>query len=139
MQRKETQVTTPQAPPEAQLIRELREGLIPSLSMRQAARRAGMSASLWTQYEQGYRKITPAITIAMRATPEKLARMAQVVGATPEQLRAAGRGDAAVMLQKLLDAGPDPKEQMAEKIRQSRDFTERQKSALIEMLLREEQ
>lgn len=105
--------------------------------MREAARRAGMSASLWTQYEQGYRKVTPAVTIPMRATGDKLARMGLVTGATPEQLRDAGRDDAATILQKLIDAGPDPKAQLAEAIRHSRDFSERQKRALVELVLRE--
>ena len=130
-------MTTPEPPPEARLITELREGIIPALSMREAARRAGMSASLWTQYEQGYRKVTPAVTIPIRATADKLAGMALVVGATPEQLREAGRDDAAAILRKLIDAGPDPKAQMVEKIRQSRDFTERQKRDLIELILRD--
>lgn len=131
-------MTTPEPPPEARLITELREGAFPALSMREAARRAGMSASLWTQYEQGYRKVTPAVTIAIKATADKLAGMALVVGATPEQLRESGRGDAAAILQKLVDAGPDPKAQVVEKIRQSRDFTERQKRALIELVLRDD-
>jgi hypothetical protein len=65
--------------------------------------------------------------------------MALVVGAVPDQLREAGRSDAAVILQKLIDAGPDPKAQMVETIRQSRDFTERQKRALVEMVLREDE
>lgn len=131
-------MTTPEPPPEARLITELREGAFPALSMREAARRAGMSASLWTQYEQGYRKVTPAVTIAIKATADKLAGMALVVGATPEQLRESGRDDAAAILQKLVDAGPDPRAQVVEKIRQSRDFTERQKRALIELVLRDD-
>lgn len=131
-------MTTPEPPPEARLITELREAAFPALSMREAARRAGMSASLWTQYEQGYRKVTPAVTIPVRATADKLASMALVVGATPGQLREAGRDDAAGILEKLIDAGPDPRAQMAEKIRQSRDFTERQKRKLIELVLRED-
>jgi hypothetical protein len=62
--------------------------------------------------------------------------MAHVVGATPQQLRDTGRDGAAKMLQQLIEAGPDPKAQMVEKIRQSRDFTEQQKNALIEAVMR---
>lgn len=131
-------MTTPEPPPEAKLITRLREDKVPSLSMREAARRAGMSAALWTQNEQGYRKVTPAVTIPIRATADKLADMALVVGATPAQLRDAGRDDAAGILQKLIDAGPDPAEELVGKINASRDFTERQKRALIDMVRRED-
>ncbi|HEY5397843.1 MAG TPA: hypothetical protein VIL16_20845 [Trebonia sp.] len=132
-------MTTPEPPPEAKLIARLREGAVPSLSMRQAARRAGISPALWSQNEQGYRKVTPLVTIPIRATADKLAAMALVVGATPGQLREAGRGDAAAILQKLIDAGPDPYAQMVEKIRASREFTERQKRALMDMIARDAQ
>ena len=128
--------TPPTAPPEARLIKRLREEKVPPLSMREAARRAGFSVATWTQNEQGYRKVTPAFGIPIRATDEKLARMALTVGATPEQVRATGRDEAARMLEKLIEAGPDPKQQMAERIRQSREFTEEQKKALINMVLR---
>ncbi len=130
-------MTTPEPPSEARLIARLREGMAPSLSMREAAKRAGISPALWSQNEQGYRKVTPLVTIPIRATADKLASMAQVVGATPEQLREAGREDAAAILQKLIDAGPDPHAQLVERIRASRDFSERQKRALIELVLRD--
>lgn len=130
-------MTTSEPPPEARLITRLRQEQVPSLSMREAARRAGISAALWTQNEQGYRKVTPAVTIPIRATADKLAAMALVVGATPDQLREAGRDDAAGILAKLIDAGPDPAAQMIEQIRASRDFTERQKQALIGMVRRD--
>jgi len=133
------QVTTPPAPPEAQLIRRLREGMVPTVSMREAARQAGFSVATWTQIEQGYRKVTSALTIPITGTAEKVARMGLVVGATPGQLREAGRDDAAAILQKLIDAGPDPKSQLAETIRHSRDFSERQKRALIELVMRDDQ
>lgn len=129
--------TPPEPPPEAQLIHRLREEMFPAVSMREAARRAGFGTATWVQAEQGYRKVTPLVTIPIRATADKLAGMALVVGATPRQLHEAGRGDAAAILQKLIDTGPDPKQQMVEKIRQSRDFNERQKRALIELLQRE--
>ncbi len=132
-----TQVTTPGPPPEAQLIHRLREEMFPAMSMRGAAKRAGFSTATWVQIEQGHKKVTSALTIPIRGTAEKVARMGLVVGATPEQFRDAGRDDAAAILQKLIDAGPGPKEQLAEAIRQSRDFSERQKRALIELVLRE--
>lgn len=137
-ERKEPQVTTlPQPPPEARLITQLREAKVPPLSMREAARRAGFSVATWTQNEQGYRKVALGLVIPIRATPEKLARMALVVGATPDELEEAGRGDAARMLGKLIEAGPDPHEQLAETVQQSRDFSESQKRALIELISRD--
>ena len=129
---------TPTAPPEARLIARLRKEMVPPVSMREAARRAGFSVATWTQNEKGYRKVTNRIIIPITATDEKLALMGRVVGATPGQLRETGRDGAATMLQRLIDAGPDPKAQMAEKIRQSRDFTQQQTEALIEMVMRED-
>src|ERR1700759_5159595 len=113
-EREEPQGTTlPPPPPEAQLIARLREEKVPVLSMREAARRAAQiapggkfSVALWTQNEQGSRKVGPGIRIPVRATDEKLAYMALVVGATPEQLETAGRSGSAVMLKKLIEAEP---------------------------------
>jgi len=39
-ERKDLQVTTPEPPPDARLIHELREAITPKLSMREAARQA---------------------------------------------------------------------------------------------------
>jgi hypothetical protein len=133
-QKGKPQVTTPAPPPEAQLITRLRENMVPPLSMREAARRAGMSASAWTQNEQGWRKVAPGVTIPVRATADKLARMALVVGAKPERLREAARSDAAAILQKLIDAGPDPAAQLEEILRNSRDLSDAQKRRLIELV-----
>lgn len=130
-------MTTPEPPPEAKLIARLRGEMFPAVSMREAARRAGFSVATWTQIEQGYRKVTSALTIPIAGTAEKVARMSLVVGATPEQLRETGRGDAATILRRLIAAGPDPSAQLVEKIRASGDFTERQKRALIDMINRE--
>lgn len=129
-------MTTHEPPPEARLIERLRKDLVPPLSMREAARRAGISVATWTQNEQGYRKVTQHVVIPITATAEKLARMALVVGATPEQLREAGREDAAVMLAKIIEAGPDPGDQLAEAIRLSSGLTDLQKQVLIELVQR---
>lgn len=131
-------MTTPEPPPEAQLIRRLREEMFPAVSMREAARRAGFSTTTWVQIEQGAKKVTGAITVPVSGTDEKVARMAHVVGATPDQLREAARPGAADMLRKIVAAGPDPEAQAVEKIRQSRDFTEAQKRVMIDALLRDD-
>lgn len=127
-------MTTPEPPPEAKLIAELRNAMVPPLSMREAARRAGFSAATWTQIEQGYRKVTPAVTIPIKGTDEKIARMALTAGAAPEQLAAAGRPAAAEMLAKLIAAGPDLRTQTIEAVRQSREFSEDLKRRIIDLL-----
>ena len=130
-------MTTPEPPPEARLIAGLRNAMVPPLSMREAARRAGFSVATWTQIEQGHRKVTAAVTIAVRGTDEKVARMALVAGAPPGQLAEAGRPEAARMLEKLIEAGPDISTQTIEAIRQSGDFSDQQKAHLIDLLKRE--
>lgn len=129
-------MTTPEPPPEARLIGRLREEMVPTISMREAARRAGFSVATWTQIEQGYRKVARSLVIPINGTPEKVARMALVVGATPEQLAGTGRGDAAAILEKLIAAGPSADGQLAEAVRLSRDFNDAQKRALIDMIRR---
>ena len=130
-------MTTPQPPPWGQLITQCREAQIPVLSMREGARRAGFSVATWTQIEQGYRKVTSGITIPIHGTDDKLALMARVAGATPAQLAEAGRPEAASMLERLLAVAPDPAAELVEKVRQSREFSEGQKKALIRAITRE--
>lgn len=127
-------MTTPDPPPWGRLITDYREAQMPPLSMREGARRAGFSVATWTQIEQGYRKVAPAIVIPIRGTDDKLARMAQVAGVPPEKLAGAGRPDAAAMLERLLAAAPDPVEALVERVRQSREFTQRQKEVLIQAI-----
>jgi hypothetical protein len=105
--------------------------------MREAARRAGFSVATWTQNEQGYRKITRDMTVPIRATADKLARMALVVGGKPAHLEDAGRGDAAVILQKLIDTEPDPTDRLVQAVRSNRELTDQQKRAIIERLERD--
>lgn len=124
--------TLPEPPPEAQLIARLRGEM--RLSVREAARRAGIGVATWTQNEQAYRRVAPGMAIRIRATDDKLAAMALVVGAAPGQLREAGRDGAAAILARLIDAAPDPVAQMVEKIRASSEFTEGQKRAMIRAL-----
>lgn len=131
-----TQEDLPEPPPEAQLIARLREAMVPHLSMREAARRAGMSPALWNQNEQGYRKPAPGVVLGWKATDDKLAAMALVVGATPEQLREAGRDDAARALEKLISRAPREVTQMIDAVNEAK-LTDRQKKALIELIRRD--
>lgn len=89
----------PDSPADALLIRRRREAAKPQMSRRQAAARAGISASQWSDVERGSKKAGHGTVVPILATAETLARMARVVGATCDELQAAGRGDAAALLQ----------------------------------------
>lgn len=118
-------VSVPEAPPEGLLIRALREQR-PHMSIRSAASAAGISESRWRQIESGVRwfrgvpyeeRGTPAVTVA---------RMAQAVGATPQQLAGAGRKDAAEELEAL-----------AQQVEQAPVFTAKQRGALASRVRRD--
>jgi len=86
-------------PPEAGLIhRRRREASGPPLSRRQAAARARISPSQWSDVERGSKRAGPGIVIPVRATAETLAKMAAAVGVSADELTAAGRDDAAAQL-----------------------------------------
>lgn len=74
------------------------------LSARKAAGRAGMSEGRWRQIVKGYQTVSAGTHAPVRGPAETVARMAEVVGVTPEQLEQADRADAADELRTLLDA-----------------------------------
>jgi len=87
-------------PAECRLIRDMREARVPRMSVRAAARRAaaipgasGWSEGSWRRYEGGGAPSIPA---------DKLACMALVTEALPEDLEQAGRSDAATALRTLM-------------------------------------
>lgn len=88
----------PEAPPESDLIRQRREAAVPGMSRRQAAAKAGISASQWSDVERGHKKAGSGVVVPVRATADTLARMARVAGASADDLVAAGRPDAARQL-----------------------------------------
>lgn len=87
-----------EAPAEAELIRRRRESAVPALSRRQAAAKAGISPSQWGDVERGTKNAGSGVIAPARATAGTLARMAQAIGVTPDELTAAGRRDAATQL-----------------------------------------
>jgi transcriptional regulator with XRE-family HTH domain len=89
----------PEPPQEADLVRQRREAAVPDLSRRQAAAKAGISPSQWSDVERGHKRAGTGVTVPVRATAETLARMARVVGASAADLAAVGREDAARQLQ----------------------------------------
>ncbi|MFF0395093.1 hypothetical protein ACFYSJ_04785 [Streptomyces sp. NPDC005248] len=77
------------------------------MSARKAAGLAGLSDARWRQIVSGYQSVSGSY-VAVRAPADTLARMAQVVGVTPAELRNAGREDAAAELEEL-GAPPAPR------------------------------
>lgn len=83
----------PEPPPYGALIESARKDA--GLSMREAARRAGISDAWWRYLVRGYQK-TPG---DLAAPADTIARMARTVDLTPERLEAQGqRPDAAAIL-----------------------------------------
>ena len=101
----------PDPPPWGALITSaLRRG---GMSARQAARRAGISEGRWRQISGGYQVVRPGVYALVRGPAATLARMAAVAGVSPDELRAAGRADAA----QALEVRGSGTEQVLERIR----------------------
>jgi hypothetical protein len=101
-------VTRPEPPPWGILISAalVRAGL----SAREAARRARLSEGRWRQITAGYQVVRPGVYEPVRGPAATLARMAAVAGVTPEQLREAGREDAALLLASQQESWPSGEE-----------------------------
>jgi transcriptional regulator with XRE-family HTH domain len=82
------------------------------MSRRQAAAKAGISPSQWSDIERGHKQAGSSVTVPVLATAETLARMARIVGATADDLVAAGREDAARELRNL-DRDQDQRRRLA--------------------------
>jgi transcriptional regulator with XRE-family HTH domain len=102
----------PETPPGADLIRHRREAAIPGMSRRQAAEKAGISASQWSDVERGHKKAGSGVVVPVHATADTLARMARAVGASADDLAGAGRPDAARQL-RTLDQERDLRQRIA--------------------------
>lgn len=115
----------PEAPPEALLIRRLRDQP-PKMSRYEAASIAGISESRFRMIETGVRWFRGQPLEEPPAPAQTIARMAWAVGATPAQLSDAGRGDAAAEL-----------EAIAEQVESTGAFTGRQAKALARRVRRD--
>lgn len=93
----------PAPPPAAVLISQALKQI--RMSGREAARRSGVSDSRWRQIIHGYQTVS-GNHVPVVAPAETLARMAQATQVTPDELRQAGRADAAEELERL--AAPPP-------------------------------
>jgi len=95
----------PPQPPEGRLIASALKAS--GLSIREASRRAGISYGRWRQITSGVQNVSPGSYAAVRAPAETLARMARVVGVTPQQLEdEAMRPDAAAALRGMPAMAP---------------------------------
>lgn len=72
------------------------------LSVRKAASVAGISEGRWRQIVNGYQAAGQGQTVIVEGPDDTVARMAEAVGVSPDQLRAVGRGRAAEVLTGLL-------------------------------------
>lgn len=76
------------------------------MSVRKAAEKAGISDTRWRQVVAGYQTPSRGNRLEVEGSAERVARMAHVVGVTPNELREAGRPDAAQALDAILQAPP---------------------------------
>lgn len=99
----------PEQPPEGRLIADAAERL--DLSIREAARRAGISYGRWRQIVTGYQNVSPGSFATVHAPARTLAKMAAVVGITPEQMETEGqRPDAAEAMRQQVPSRITPPE-----------------------------
>jgi hypothetical protein len=96
----------PPQPAEGKLIADTLA--LSGMSIRRAAKRAGISYGRWRQITSGYQNVSPGSYAAVRGPALTVARMAHVVGLGPDDLHTAGREDAAVELQKIIQQGEPP-------------------------------
>lgn len=91
------------------MITAARERIRPKLSVREAARRAGISEGWWRQIVNGWQPVSGGGGAPVRGPAPTVARMAQIVGVTPEELATTGeRPDAAEELRILLSGPSGP-------------------------------
>jgi hypothetical protein len=98
----------PEQPPEGKLIEDAADNL--DISIREAARRAGLSYGRWRQIVKGYQNVSPGVYAPVRNAPAKtVARMAAVTGVTPEQMETDGqRPDVAEAMRRNAEARVTP-------------------------------
>lgn len=118
-------ISHPEAPPEARLIRCLRERA-PKMSRYEAAATAGISEARWRMIETGIRWFRGQPLEEPPAPAQTIARMAWAVGATPAQLAGTGRDDAAAELEAIV-----------QQVEQGGTFTGRQAKALAKRVRRD--
>ncbi len=105
----------PEPPPWGALITTAlaRQGL----SAREAARRAGLSEGRWRQITGGYQVVSPGVYAQVHGPAGTLARMAGAAGVSAAELRAAGRADAAGVLESQRERTAETGAELLERVR----------------------
>jgi hypothetical protein len=94
----------PEPPPWGVLIEKAREGQ--GLSVRESARRAGISEGWWRQIVRGYQNMGSGSYGTVPGPAGTVADMARVVKVTPDQMETAGeRPDAAKVMREVREIG----------------------------------
>lgn len=103
----ETPQKRPQPGPDARLLIYARENHVPPLSIRAAARKAGISESRWRQIEKGYSAVSADRFVEAVAPDLTMAAMAMAVGLDGDDLRSVGRDGAARIIDSQREAAKD--------------------------------
>jgi transcriptional regulator with XRE-family HTH domain len=104
----------PPPTPEGDLIRRARELAIPKLSQPEVAHRVGINPGSFGNIERGYRHLGEGRTRKVTGDAATIAKVARVLGITPERLESDGqRQDAAELLRELLGEPPPAEETTA--------------------------
>lgn len=91
--------------PLGELLESARGRMKPKLSQNAAAKKAGTSGTTWRRVIKGSARFG-GVDVPFEGAPDSIARMALVVGVTPEQLEELGRSDVADDLRSLLAVEP---------------------------------
>lgn len=107
--------------------------------MRRAAHLAGIAPQSWANVENGSKTLGAGLVVSHEGSADMIARMASVVGITPDELTAAGRPDAAEILQVICQARPSARaagviEDAIEAISAASGLSERQKARLRQLV-----
>lgn len=127
MRRMDDQGPELKPPPEAVLVRRRRMAAGLTVQAAAQATEGSVSHRRWTQIEQGF-VLKGGRRVRTTASDQALAHMGAVVEARPDELTAAGRPEAAEVLQLILDARVDHERARARRdgdiVRQMADYFE---------------
>lgn len=96
--------TNDERTPWGAVIDEARKQMRPKLSATKAAEQSGISEGRWRQIVLGYQS-SGGVRIPVQGPADTVARMAETVGVTPEQMIEVGRADVAEEMSRLQSVG----------------------------------
>lgn len=97
------------------------------MSQRQAAAQAGISENRLRAIVHGYQTVSAGVYAPVKGPADTVARIAEVVGVTPEQLEEAGRPDVAAELRDLtqVDEPRSPMDKAEEMMAENEELARR--------------